>query len=83
MVEATLGHASPLIGRTIDEAAFSKEYDAVLLSVHRRGSQFEAGAPAEAVLPGDCLLLMTAAPFVQRYTEDSAFALVRHATEYR
>lgn len=47
-VEAVVGQASPLVGRTPRQVSFRERYDAVIVAVHRSGHRVEGGLAASS-----------------------------------
>ena len=76
LMEAVVSSSSPLIGRSIRDAAFRTTYDAAVVAVHRNGERV-SGKIGEIVLrPGDTLLLQTAPGFLRAHRNSPDFYLV-------
>jgi di/tricarboxylate transporter len=76
LVEAVVGAASPLSGRSVRESAFRTEYGAAIIAVHRHGERI-GGRIGDIVLrAGDTLLLETRPTFAREHRNDPTFALV-------
>lgn len=76
LMEAVVSSSSPLVGRSIRDAAFRTTYDAAVVAVHRNGERV-SGKIGEIVLrPGDTLLLQTALGFLRAHRNSPDFYLV-------
>jgi len=76
LMEAVVSSSSPLVGRSIRDAAFRTTYDAAVVAVHRNGDRV-SGKIGEIVLrPGDTLLLQTAPGFLRAHRNSPDFYLV-------
>lgn len=76
LVEAVVGAASPLAGRSVRESGFRTQYSAAIIAVHRHGERI-AGRIGDIVLrAGDTLLVETHPSFERERRNDSTFALV-------
>ena len=76
LVEAVVGWQSPLVGRTLREVEFRRQYQAAVLAIHRAGSRVESKLGAVTLAPGDTLLLLTDPGFITRWRHRRDFLLV-------
>lgn len=74
--ETVIGSASPLVGRTLEEADFRRRYQAVVIAIHRAGEQIAAKLGQERLVPGDTLLLLADRDFRTRWRDSHDFLLV-------
>jgi len=81
LIEAVVSHSSPLVGRSIRDAAFRTVYDAAVIAVHRNGERV-GGKIGDIVLrPGDTLLLQTSPGFLRVHRNSPDFYLVSELPE--
>ena len=83
LVEAVVSANSSLVGKTVRQADFRKEYGAVILAVHRQGQQIAAKIGDITLKPGDTLLLETHLNFRKDWQDRSEFFLVSDVDEGR
>ena len=76
--EAVLGAASPLVGKTLKEVDFRKNYQAAGRAIHRAGEPVRAKLGAVRLHVGDTLLLLSDVGFRERWRNHSDFLLVAH-----
>ncbi|MBN2473400.1 MAG: SLC13 family permease [Pirellulales bacterium] len=76
LAEAVLSRSSPLIGRTVREAAFRQRYNAAVVAVHRSGERLPSKIGDIELQAGDTLLLQTQREFTTRYRHSRDFYLV-------
>jgi len=75
-VEAVVGSASPLAGRTLREIDFRARYQAAVLAIHRSGQRVPGKLGTVRVRPGDTLLLLADEGFAGRWRHHEDFLLV-------
>lgn len=75
-LEAVVGEASPLVGRTLKEADFRERYQAAVVGIHRSGQRVDAKLGAVPLKPGDTLLLLADPGFRERWRDRHDFLLV-------
>jgi di/tricarboxylate transporter len=81
LVEAVVSLSSPLVNRSIRDAAFRTVYDAAVIAVHRNGERVP-GKIGEIVLrAGDTLLLQTAPGFMRAHRNSPDFYLTSELAE--
>lgn len=76
LVEAVVGWQSPLVGRTLREVEFRREYQAAVLAIHRAGSRVMTKLGAVPLAAGDTLLMLAAPGFPERWRHRRDFLLV-------
>ena len=76
LTEAVLSRTSPLIGLTVREADFRKQYNAAVVAVHRNGERLTNKVGSIRLEPGDTLLLQTRNEFVDAHRNNRDFYLV-------
>ncbi len=81
LTEAVLSRTSPLIGRTVREADFRKQYNAAIVAVHRNGERLTNKVGNIRLEPGDTLLLQTRNEFVEAHRNSREFYLVSRVGE--
>jgi len=81
LVEAVVSPSSPLVGRTVREAAFRSRYDGVVIAVHRNGERVPGKIGDVVLKPGDTLLVECPDTFVSTWYDSPDFYLVSHVEE--
>ncbi|MCB9598694.1 MAG: SLC13 family permease [Sandaracinaceae bacterium] len=76
LIEAVVGVASSLQGKSVRALGFRTRYGAAIIAVHRNGARVSGKIGDIVLLAGDTLLLEAAESFLKRYRNDSSFALV-------
>lgn len=76
LLEAVVGAGSSLAGKNVRELRFRTRYEAAIIAVHRNGERVSGKVGDIVLRAGDVLLLEATAGFLQRYRNDSSFALV-------
>lgn len=76
LVEAVIAHTSPLLGRTVNQAAFRTHYNAAVVAVARHGQRIGGGIGDHQLQAGDIVLLETVPSFYERFAYSSDFYLV-------
>jgi len=74
--EAVVGEASPLVGKTLREAAFRGRYQAAVVAIHRAGMRVEGKLGEVRVRVGDTLLVLADPGFRSRWYDRNDFLLV-------
>ncbi len=75
-LEAVIGPASPLVGRTLKGAGFRSTYQAAVVAIHRAGQRVEAKLGSVRLKVGDTLLLLADEGFQWRWHDRNVFLLV-------
>ena len=75
-VEAVVGSASPLAGRTLREIDFRARYQAAVLAIHRSGQRVPGKLGSVRIRAGDTLLLLADDGFADRWRHREDFLLV-------
>ncbi|MFO8014145.1 MAG: SLC13 family permease [Phycisphaerae bacterium] len=81
LVEAVVSKSSPLVGRSIREAAFRTHYDAVVIAVHRNGERVRGKIGDVVLRSGDTLLIECGDTFVSTWYNSPDFYLVSDVQE--
>jgi len=76
VVEAVISHASPLVGRSVRDAAFRSRFNAAIIAVHRGGQRIEGKIGDIIFQAGDTLMLSTHVGFVNAFRNSRQFYLV-------
>lgn len=76
LVEAVVAQGSPLVGKTVRDAAFRTHYRAAIIAVHRNGARLGGKIGDIRLRAGDTLLLECQPAFLEAYRNDRGFALV-------
>jgi di/tricarboxylate transporter len=76
LIEAVVSNTSPLEGRTIKQARFRTQYQAVVIAVARNGERVAGKVGEIEMRHGDTLLLEAHPSFVDRHRDDPDFFLV-------
>jgi di/tricarboxylate transporter len=74
--EAVVGAASPLLGRTLKEAAFRGRYQAAVVAIHRAGQRVAAKLGDVPLRVGDTLVMVADPGFRDRWRDRSDFLLI-------
>lgn len=77
LAEAVVSDQSPAVGRTIRDARFRSQYNAVVIAVARAGHRIHQRIGDIVLQPGDLLLLQADDTFAERYRFSRDFLLVR------
>ncbi|UOQ93141.1 anion permease [Halobacillus shinanisalinarum] len=73
LVEAVVSHQSSLLTASIKQAQFRSRYDAGVIAVHRNNERIESKIGDIVLKPGDILLLLAGADFIEKYQQSSDF----------
>jgi len=76
VVEAVISHASPLVGRSVRDAAFRTRFNAAIIAVHRGGQRVEGRIGDIVFQAGDTLMLSTHVGFTNAFRNSRQFYLV-------
>lgn len=76
LVEAVIAHTSPLLGRTVNQAAFRTHYNAAVVAIARHGQRISGGIGDHQLQAGDIVLLETVPSFYEQFAHSSDFYLV-------
>lgn len=77
LIEAVVGAASPLLGRTPKEIGFRARYDAAIVGIHREGQPVVAKLGEVKLRLGDTLLLLADAGFRERWRDRPDFIVIQ------
>ncbi|MEM1024394.1 MAG: SLC13 family permease [Myxococcota bacterium] len=75
-VEAVLSQAFPMLGKTVREARFRNQYNAVVLGIARQGTRIRSRVGDIELVAGDTLLLEAPPSFVDQNRLSNEFHLV-------
>ncbi len=75
-LEAVVGAASPLLGRTLAEAEFRERYQAAVVAIHRAGQRVGEKLGQVRLKVGDTLLLLADPGFAERWRDRNDFLVV-------
>ncbi|MFQ5705527.1 MAG: SLC13 family permease [Gemmatimonadales bacterium] len=75
-LEAVIGPASPLVGRTLKAVGFRSTYQAAVVAIHRAGQRVDAKLGSVRLKVGDTLLLLADEGFQWRWRDRNVFLLV-------
>ena len=73
--EAVVSRTSPLVGRTLREAAFRKRYSAAVLGVSRNGQRLRTPLVDIDLRPGDALFLEAPRAVLEQHKNSADFSL--------
>lgn len=76
--EAVISGASGLVGKTLAEAGFRSQFQAVVIAIHRAGSLVNEKLGTVRLKEGDTLLLRADRGFRDRWRDRNEFLLVSH-----
>lgn len=79
--EIVLSDSSPLIGQTVRESDFRRQYGAVILAIHRNGVRIDEKIGNIRLQPGDTLLILADQEFYNRWYHSPDFLLVSSSDE--
>lgn len=79
--EIVLSDSSPLIGQTVRESDFRRQYGAVILAIHRNGVRIDEKIGNIRLQPGDTLLILADKEFYNRWYHSPDFLLVSSSDE--
>ncbi|RFA35293.1 SLC13 family permease [Virgibacillus dokdonensis] len=73
IVEAVVSHQSSLVYQSIKQVKFRSLYDAGVIAVHRNNEQLQSKIGDILLKPGDHLLLLAGADFIDKYQQSEDF----------
>ena len=76
LVEAVVSHRSGLLSKSIKQSQFRARFDAGVIALHRNNEQIQCKVSDILVKPGDTLLLLAGADFVEKYERSNDFYVV-------
>ena len=76
LAEAVVSHESSLLSKTIKQSEFRSRYDAGVMAVHRNNERIKSKVGDIILRPGDTLLLLAGAGFVEKYQQSNDFYVV-------
>ncbi|ALX50112.1 SLC13 family permease [Lentibacillus amyloliquefaciens] len=76
LVEAVVSDQSSLLTRSIKQSQFRSKYDAGVIAVHRNNERIQSKVGDIVLKPGDSLLLLAGADFVEKYQQSNDFFVV-------
>ncbi|KNE21218.1 SLC13 family permease [Virgibacillus pantothenticus] len=76
IVEAVVSHQSSLLYKSIKQAKFRSLYDAGVIAVHRNNERLKSKIGDILLKPGDSLLLLAGADFIEKYQQSEDFYVV-------
>jgi len=75
-IEVVLAPRFPGIGSTLEEFDFYGRYKAIVLALHRSGSNITSALNQERLRPGDSLIILADEEFVESWSESKIFFLI-------
>ncbi|HLR61983.1 MAG TPA: SLC13 family permease [Lentibacillus sp.] len=76
LVEAVVSDQSSLLSKSIKQSQFRSRYDAGVIAVHRNNERIKSKVGDIVLRPGDSLLLLAGADFVEKYQQSNDFFVV-------
>jgi len=76
VVEAVVSHQSSLLSKSIKQSQFRSMYDAGVIAVHRDNERIQSKIGDIILKPGDTLLLLAGADFIEKYQQSKDFYVV-------
>ncbi|MFB4167192.1 SLC13 family permease [Virgibacillus sp. JSM 102003] len=76
LIEVVVSHQSSLTSRSIKEAQFRSKYDAGVIAVHRNNERIKSKVGEIVLRPGDTLLLLAGADFLEKHFQSNDFYVV-------
>lgn len=80
--EAVVSTTSPLVGQTVRDSNFRKEYNAVILAIHRSGSRINKKVGDIVLEPGDTLFILARRGFDKKWYNSPDFSLVSSSLDF-
>ncbi len=74
--EAVISASSPLVGKNVRDSNFRKEYNAVIIAIHRNGERIEKKIGDVVLRQGDTLLLLADNSFFRAWYHSADFYLI-------
>jgi di/tricarboxylate transporter len=75
-IEVVLAPRFPGIGSTLNEFDFYNRYKAIVLAIHRNGSNITSRLSNERLRPGDSLIILADDDFMESWKESKIFFLI-------
>ncbi len=79
--EIVLSESSPLVGQKVRESDFRRQYEAVILAIHRNGKRIKEKIGDIVLEAGDTLLILADQEFHKRWYHSPDFLLVSSSEE--
>ncbi|MBR7797106.1 SLC13 family permease [Agaribacter marinus] len=76
IVEAVVSHQSSLLSKSVKQSKFRSLYDAGVIAVHRDSERIKSKIGDILLKPGDSLLLLAGADFMEKYQQSEDFYVV-------
>ncbi|RPF54187.1 SLC13 family permease [Aquisalibacillus elongatus] len=76
LLEAVVSHDSSLLSKTIKQSHFRSKYDAGVIAVHRNNERIKSKIGDIVLKPGDTLLLLTGADFIDKHQYSNDFYVI-------
>lgn len=73
LVEAVVSHQSSLLSKSLKQSQFRSHYDAGVIAIHRKNERIQSKVGDILLKPGDSLLLLAGADFVEKYQQSNDF----------
>ena len=81
LVEVVLLSENPMVGETIESSGFSQRYDALVLAIRRRGTNFTDRIDEIPLQGGDTLLLQASPRAMKRFSNNRTFVLIQESED--
>jgi di/tricarboxylate transporter len=79
--EVVVSANSPLVGKNVRESNFRRNYDAVIIAIHRSGERIRQKVGNIVIRPGDTLLILAKHNFMQQWYHTRDFYLVSRSVD--
>ena len=76
LIEAVISHRSGLLSKSIKQSQFRARFDAGVIAIHRNNERIQSKVSDILLKPGDTLLLLAGADFVEKYEQSNDFYVV-------
>ena len=76
LIEAVISHRSGLLSKSIKQSQFRARFDAGVIAIHRNNERIQSKVSDILLKPGDTLLLLAGADFVEKYERSNDFYVV-------
>lgn len=76
LIEAVVSHRSGLLSKSIKQSQFRARFDAGVIAIHRNNERIQSKVSDILLKPGDTLLLLAGADFVEKYERSNDFYVV-------
>jgi di/tricarboxylate transporter len=81
LVEVVILSENPMVGETIESSGFSQRYDALVLAIRRRGTNFMDRIDEIPLQGGDTLLLQASPRAMKRFSSNRTFILIQESED--